>query len=72
MLTFGWCQSLKIRCLCGRQVCVCVELLAHLGDLLFGDGHEPTDQLVTFVKTESLGAISLSLSDQHQAYGPKN
>jgi hypothetical protein len=72
MLTFGWCRSLKIRCLCGRQVCVCVELLAHLGDLLFGDGHEPTDQLVTFVKTESLGAISLSLSDQHQAYGPKN
>jgi len=36
---------------------------------LVGDGHEPTDQLFTFVKTESLGGISLSLSDQHQAYG---
>jgi hypothetical protein len=42
------------------------------GNLLFGGGHEATDQLVTFVKTQSLGAISLSLSDQHQAYGPKN
>jgi hypothetical protein len=55
ILTFGWCRSLKIRCLCGRQVCVCVELLAHLGDLLFGDGHEPTDhQLVTFFKKLNL------------------
>jgi hypothetical protein len=48
MSTFGWCRSLTIRCFCGGQVCVCVELLAHLGDLLFGDGHEPTDQFVTF------------------------
>ncbi len=44
------------------------KLLALLGDLLFGDGHKPTDQLVTFTKIESLGGISLSLSDQHQAY----
>ncbi len=36
---------------------------------LVGDGHEPTDQLFTFEKTQSLGGISLSLSDQHQAYG---
>lgn len=71
ILTFGWCRSLKIRHLCGRQVCVCVELLAHFGGpcCLVGDGHEPTDQLFSFVKTESLGGISLSLSDQHQAYG---